>query len=124
MIQERCLLRGEQGDTDVQAAADSPEVPVRDMIPYLAFHLDFTEEFFKQLVTQLKPWGVPMFVYHRCDNMRHLETRSQKRFYMGPRSGPSMGRVFLKNGGTGAVKQFRHVVTLRTPEELRLFLKM
>ena len=51
-----------------------------------------------------------MFVYHRRDNMRHLETQSQKGFYMGPGSGPSMDRVFLKNGGTGAVKQFRLVL--------------
>ena len=42
--------------------------------------------------------------------MRHLETQSQKGFYMGPGSGPSMDRVFLKNGGTGAVKQFRLVL--------------
>ena len=29
---------------------------------------------------------------------------------MGPGSGPSMDRVFLKNGGTRTVKQFRHVL--------------
>ena len=81
---------GEQGDAAAQPAADSLEVPVRDMIPYLAFHRDVTDEYFKQLVGQLKPWGVPVFVYHRRDNMRHLETRSQKGFYMGPGSGPSM----------------------------------
>ena len=81
---------GEQGDAAAQAAAESLEVPVRDMILYLAFHRDTSDEYFKQLVGQLKPWGVPVFVYHRRDNMRHLETRSQKRFYMGPGSGPSM----------------------------------
>ena len=101
---------GKQGDAAAQAAADLPEVPVRDMIPYLAFHCDVTDEYFKRVVGQLKPWGVPVFVYHRRGNMRHLETRSQKGFYMGPGSGPSMDRVFLKNGGTGAVKQFRHVL--------------
>jgi hypothetical protein len=101
---------GEQGDAAAQAAAESLEVPVRDMIPYLAFHRDTSDEYFKQLVGQLKPWGVPVFVYHRRDNMRHLDTRSQKGFYMGPGSGPSMDRVFLKNGGTGTVKQFRHVL--------------
>ena len=41
--------------------------------------------------------------------MRHLETRFQKGFYIGPGSGPNMDRVFLKRGGTGVVKQFRHV---------------
>ena len=100
----------EQGEDAAQATADSLEVPARDMIPYLAFHRDVTDEYLKQLVGQLKPWGVPVFVYHRRDNMRHLDTRSQKGFYMGPGSGPSMDRVFLKNGGTGAVKQFRHVL--------------
>ena len=83
---------------------------MREMIPHLAFHRDGTDEYFKQLAGQLKPWGVPVFVYHRRDNMRHLETRSQKGFYMGPGSGPSMDRVFLKNEGTGAVKQFRQVL--------------
>ena len=92
---------GEQGDAEAQAAAESLEVPVRDMIPYLAFHRGTSDEYFKQLVGQLKPWGVPVFVYHRRDNMRHLDTRSQKGFYKGPGSGPSMDRVFLKKGGTG-----------------------
>ena len=101
---------GEQGDDAAQAAADLLEVLVMDMIPYLAFHRHVTDEYFKQLVGQLKSWGVPVFVYHRRDNMRHLETRSQKGFYLGPGSGPSMDRVILKNGGTGAVKQLRHVL--------------
>ena len=36
---------------------------MRDMIPYLAFYRDVTDEYFKQLVGQLKFWGVPVFVY-------------------------------------------------------------
>ena len=48
---------GEQGDAEAQAAAESLEVPVRDMIPYLAFHSGTSDEYFKQLVGQLKPWG-------------------------------------------------------------------
>ena len=67
------------------------------MIPYLVFYRDVTNEQFQQLVSQLKPWGVPVLVHYRRDNMRHLETRGQKGFYMGPGSGPSMecswGRV-------------------------------
>ena len=48
---------GEQGDAAVQAAAESLEVPVRDMIPCLPFHRDTSDEYLKQLVGQLKPWG-------------------------------------------------------------------
>ena len=51
----------EQGDAAAQAAAESLEVPVRDMIPYLEFHRDTSDEYFKQLVGQLKPWEVPIF---------------------------------------------------------------
>ena len=50
------------------------------------------------------------FDVYRRDNMRHLDTRSQKGFYMGPGSGLTMDRVFLKNGGAGTVKHFRHVL--------------
>ena len=62
------------------------------------------------MVSQLKPWGVPGLVYHRRDNMRHLDTRGQKGSYMGPRSGPSMDRVFLGASGSRAVKQFRYLL--------------
>ena len=46
---------GEQGDAAAQAAAESLEVPVRVMIPYLAFHRDTSDEYLKRLVGQLKP---------------------------------------------------------------------
>ena len=42
--------------------------------------------------------------------MRHLEERGVQGFYMGPGSGPSMERVFLREPGSGAVKQYRHVL--------------
>ena len=74
------------------------------------FYRDVTDEQFQQLVSQLKPWGVPVLVCHRRDNKRQLETRGQKGFYMGPGSGPSMDRVFLGTGWSRAVKQFRHVL--------------
>ena len=75
---------GEQGEAQAKAAGESLEVPVWDVIPYLVFFRDVTDEQLQQLVSQLKPWGVPMLVYHWRDNMRHLETRGQKRFHMGP----------------------------------------
>ena len=80
------------------------------MIPYLVFYRDVTDEQFQQLVSQLKHWGVPVLVYHRRENMRHLDTRGQNGFYMESGSGPSMDRVFLGAGGSRAVMQFRHVL--------------
>ena len=74
------------------------------------FFCDVSASEFQQLVSQLKPWGLPVLVYHRRGNMRHLERRGQKGFYMGPGSGPSVDRVFLGAGGLRAVKQFRHVL--------------
>ena len=53
---------GEQGDAAAEAAAESLEVPVRNMIPYLALHRDTSDEYFKQLVGQLKPWGTSLCV--------------------------------------------------------------
>ena len=44
---EEVSAPGEQRDAAAaQAAAESPKVPVRDMIPYLAFHRDVTDEYF------------------------------------------------------------------------------
>ena len=101
------------GNTGEATAAGEPvELPLRDMIPYLVFYRDVTDEQFQQMVSQRKPWGVPVLAFHRRDNMRHLETRGQKRFSMGPGPRPSMDRVFLGAGGSRAVKQFRHVLVL------------
>ena len=76
------------------------------------FYCDVTDEQFQQLVSQLKPWGVPVLVYH-SDYIRHLDTRGQNGFYMGTGLGPSMDKVFLGSGALGgsrAVKQFIHVL--------------
>ena len=43
---------------EATAAAEPVEPPVRNMIPYLVFYRDVTDEQFQQLVSQLKPWGV------------------------------------------------------------------
>ena len=63
---------------EAKAAAEPVEAPVRDMIPYLVFFRDVTDERFQQLVSQLKPGGVPVLVYHRRDNMRHLVRGDRK----------------------------------------------
>ena len=80
------------------------------MILYLVFHRDVTNEEFRRLSDQLQPWGVPCFVYGRREHMRLLEERGVQGFYMGPGSGPSMERVLLREPGSGAVKQYRHVL--------------
>ena len=102
--------RGEPGCLQQKKKAAPPEIPIRDMIPYLVFHRDVGNEEFRHLADQLKPWGVPCFVYGRREHMRHLEERGVQDFYMGPGSGPSMERVFLRELGSGAVKQYRHVL--------------
>ena len=111
--EEKSLGEGNSalGETrEATATAEPVELPVRNMISDLVFYRNVTDEQFQQLVSQLKPWGVPVLVFHRRDNMLHLETRGQKGFYMGPGSGPSMDRVFLGAVGSRAVKQFRHVL--------------
>ena len=82
------------------------------MVSYIVFHRDVTNEELQRLADQLKPWGVPCFVYGRRKHMRHLEERGVQGFYMGPGSGPSMERVFLREPGSGAIKQHRHVLVL------------
>lgn len=61
-------------------AAQHPlgEIPLRDMIPYLVFHCDATNEEYLRLIHQFKPWGLPCFAYPRHDHLRHLNTRGEK----------------------------------------------
>ena len=109
---------GDQGTSDQgepmglqkKKKAAPPKIPIQNMIPYLVFHRDVTNEEFRLLSEQLKPWGVPCFVYGRREHMRHLEERGVQGFYLGPGSGPSMERVFLREPGSGAVTKYRHVL--------------
>ena len=39
------------------------EIPIQDMVPYLVFHRDVTNQEFLRLADLLKPWGVPCFVW-------------------------------------------------------------
>ena len=67
--------QGEPGGLQQKKKAAPPEIRIQDMIPYLLFHRDVTNEEFRRLADQLKPWGVPYFVYGRREHMRHLEER-------------------------------------------------
>lgn len=79
-------------------------------MPFLVFHRDEADKVFQQLVGPLKPWGVLVCVYRRRDNLRHLKTRGEKGFYIKLGSGCSMDPVCLREGVSGAVEQFRHVL--------------
>ena len=101
------------------------------MIPYLVFYRDVSNEEFRRLADQLKPWGVPCFVYGRRKHTRHLEERGEQGFYMGPGSSPCMERVFLREPGLAAVKQYGHALVppalvqkhaIRMPRDLILAL--
>ena len=102
--------QGEPGGLPQKKKAAPSEIQIHDMTPYLVFHRGVTNEEFRRLADQLKPWGVPCFVYGCREHMRHLEERGVQGFYMGPGLGPSMERVFLREPGSGAVKPYRHVL--------------
>ena len=58
--EEKSLGEGNSapGETGEATATTEPvELPVRDMIAYLVFYRDVTDEQFQHLVSQLKPWG-------------------------------------------------------------------
>ena len=67
--------QGEPGGLQQKKKAAPPEIPIHDMIPYLVFLRDVSNEEFSRLADQLKPWAVPCFVYGRREHMRHLEER-------------------------------------------------
>ena len=102
--------QGEPGGLPQKKKAVPPEIPIQDMVPHLVFHRDVTNEEFRRLADQVQPWGVPCFVYGRREHIRHLEERGVQGFYMGPGSDPSMEHVFLREPGSGAVKQYMHVL--------------
>ena len=61
------------------------------------FYRDVTDEQFQQLVSQLKPWGLPVLVFHRLDDMRHLETRGAERILHGTRIKTQHGHVAIQD---------------------------
>ena len=97
--------QGEPWGLQTKKKAAPHEIRIQDMIPYFII-----SEEFRGLVEQLKPSGVPCFVHGRRDHIRHLEERGVQGFYMGPGSGPSMERNFLREQGSGAIKQYRHAL--------------
>ena len=84
---------------------------IRRCIPYLLYYGDVTDDTFRLLVQQLRPFGVQVIVYPRRASLQHLEERGIMGYFMGPGDGPSMDRVYITKKTGSTVRQYRHVVT-------------
>ena len=96
--------------SDVDVLCDlAPDV--RRFIPYLLYLCDVSDDTFRLLVQQMRPFGVQVIVYIRRTSFHHLEERGVMGHFMGPGDGPSMDRVYITKGTGATVRQSRHVVT-------------
>ena len=84
---------------------------IRRCIPYLLYYGDVTDDEFRLLVQQMRPFGVQGIVYPRRASLQHLEERGLMGYFMGPGDGPSMDRVYIIRDTGSTVRQYRHVVT-------------
>ena len=84
---------------------------IRRCIPYLLYYGDVTDDEFRLLVQQMRPFGVQVIVYPRRASLQHLEERGLMGYFMGPGDGPSMDRVYIIRDTGSTVRQYRHVVT-------------
>ena len=70
-----------------------------------------TDDEFRLLVQQMRPFGVQVIVYPRRASLQHLEERGLMGYFMRPGDGPSMDRVYITRDTGSTVRQYRHVVT-------------
>ena len=84
---------------------------IRRCIPYLLYYGDDTDDMFRLLVQQMRPFGVQVIVYSRRASLQHLQERGIMGYFMGPGDGPSMDRVYISRLTGATVRQYRHVVT-------------
>ena len=84
---------------------------IRRCIPYLLYYGDVTDDTFRLLVQQMRPFGVQVIVYPRRASLKHLEERGIMGYSMGPGDSPSMDRVYTSRPTGATVRQYRHVVT-------------
>ena len=77
----------------------------------MLYYGDVTDDVFRLLVQQMRPFGVQVIVYPRRASLHHLEERGLMDYDMGPGDGPSMDRVCISRGTGACVRQYRHVVT-------------
>ena len=96
--------------SDVDVLSDlAPDM--RRCISYLLYYDDVTDDTFRLLVQQTRPFGVQVIVCPRRTLFHHLEERGVMGHFMGPGDGPSMDRVYITKGTGATVRQYRHVVT-------------
>ena len=82
----------------------------RDIIPYLSFFRDVTDEHFLLLLKQQLPWGTPVYAYPRAEDAKKLDQRGLLGNWVGHGQGPSMQRVFTQDVPGGRVRAIRQVV--------------
>ena len=84
---------------------------IRRCIPYLLYYGDVADDTFRLLVQQMRPFGFQVIVYPRRAPLHHLEERGLMGYFMEPRDGPSMDRVYITKATGATVKQYQHAVT-------------
>ena len=80
------------------------------IIPYYYFLVDCTPERLKELIKQLKPWGIQVFAYPRNDHLRKLDARAYVGYWVGPGSGPSMQRIYDFSVPGGKIRIIRQIL--------------
>ena len=99
LLPTQTLLNRESGTTSrqrqytdfEQLLALAPDIHL--CIPYLLYYGDVTDDTFRLLEQQMRPFGVQVLVYPRRMSLHHLEERGVMGYSMGPGDGPSMDRV-------------------------------
>ena len=117
LLPTQTLLNRESGTTSKERQyTDLEELTrlahdIRRCIPYLLYYGDVTDEMFRLLVQQMRPFGAQVIVYPRRASLHHLEERGLMGYFMGPGDGPSMDRVHITRDTGSTVRQYRHIVT-------------
>ena len=117
LLPTQTLLNRESGTTSKERQyTDLEELTrlapdIRRCIPYLLYYGDVTDDTFRLLVQQMRPFGVQVIVYPRRASVQHLEERGIMGYFMGPGDGPNMDRVYITRNTGAPVRQYRHVVT-------------
>ena len=104
LLPTQTLLNRESGTTSKERQyTDLEELTqltpdIQRCIPYLLYYGDVTDDTFRLLVQQMRPFGVQVIVYLRRASLQHLEKRGIMGYFMGLGDGPSMGES--KSPGT------------------------